>query len=49
MGFTPCKADQPQQGMELREKETKKKIKYTVYLCAAEFWILAVRGKKLLK
>ena len=24
MGFTPCKADQPQQGMELQEKETKK-------------------------
>ena len=24
LGFTPCKAEQPLQGMELREKETQK-------------------------
>ena len=24
LGFTPCKAEQPQQGMELQEKETQK-------------------------
>ena len=24
LGFTPCKAEQPLQGMELKEKETQK-------------------------
>ena len=26
-GFTPCKAEQPLQGMELQEKETQKELK----------------------
>ena len=28
-GFTPCKAEQPLQGMELQEKETQKKLQHT--------------------
>ena len=27
LGFTPCKAEQPPQGMELQEKKRKKKTK----------------------
>ena len=29
MGFTPCKARQPLQAMELQEKETQKRLQHT--------------------
>ena len=28
-GFTPCKAEQPLQGMELQEKEARKRLQHT--------------------
>ena len=36
MGFTPCKADQPQQGMELQKKKQKRNKVYSISLCS---WI----------
>ena len=29
LGFAPCKAEQPLQGMELQKKEAKKELKHT--------------------
>ena len=29
MGFTPCKAEQPLQSMELQEKEARKKLNHS--------------------
>ena len=29
MGFTPCKAEQPLQGMELQEKKARKRLQET--------------------
>ena len=29
LGFTPCKAEKPLQGMELQEKEAQKRLEHT--------------------
>ena len=41
MGFTPCKAEQPRQGMELQEKETQKgqSIHYYIHYT----WVLLLK------
>ena len=47
MGFTPCKAEQPLQGMELQEKEAQKKLKYTENLFRKNLQLIGVCRKTL--
>ena len=42
LGFTPCKAKQPLQGMELQEKEAKKRLKRTENLFRENLQLMSV-------
>ena len=42
LGFTPCKAEQPIQGMELHEKEAQKKLKHTGNLFRKNLQLIGV-------
>ena len=42
MGFTPCKAEQPLQGVELQEKEAQKRLEYTGHLFRENLQLIGV-------
>ena len=41
-GFTPCKAEQPLQGMELQEKRSMKRLKHTGNLFRGNLQLIGV-------